>query len=300
MPATESSTPTLDALLEENARQVVEAGMRVTPAALLTSGKLRNVPDEELVYVVEEQGITLHKEELAPLVEAHTTGDNVGDELCAQYGVDPMDPDAELAAIAIVELCLRWYPDWVCRERLQNLISAGYDAYQRTPGTIDDVAILEEWLAAWALVPGLAHRWRVLSIEAFDRRFAGMFSIPSWLLDFDAELSVADVKDEGYRNARIAFAREFEKTFPGELYDVLGMRIEPDGTLYSKYDQMLSDYEEDHVIPYVDALRLPVPKAFPKTSKSAATRKVGRNDPCPCGSGKKYKKCCGQPYAARR
>ena len=23
--------------------------------------------------------------------------------------------------------------------------------------------------------------------------------------------------------------------------------------------------------------------------------KVGRNDPCPCGSGLKYKKCCGQP-----
>jgi preprotein translocase subunit SecA len=23
-------------------------------------------------------------------------------------------------------------------------------------------------------------------------------------------------------------------------------------------------------------------------------RKIGRNDPCPCGSGKKYKKCCGQ------
>jgi preprotein translocase subunit SecA len=24
-----------------------------------------------------------------------------------------------------------------------------------------------------------------------------------------------------------------------------------------------------------------------------AAEKVGRNDPCPCGSGKKYKKCCG-------
>jgi preprotein translocase subunit SecA len=22
--------------------------------------------------------------------------------------------------------------------------------------------------------------------------------------------------------------------------------------------------------------------------------KPGRNDPCPCGSGKKYKKCCGK------
>lgn len=26
----------------------------------------------------------------------------------------------------------------------------------------------------------------------------------------------------------------------------------------------------------------------------AAAPRVGRNDPCPCGSGKKYKKCCGQ------
>ncbi len=25
-----------------------------------------------------------------------------------------------------------------------------------------------------------------------------------------------------------------------------------------------------------------------------ADKKVGRNDPCPCGSGKKYKKCCGR------
>jgi hypothetical protein len=24
----------------------------------------------------------------------------------------------------------------------------------------------------------------------------------------------------------------------------------------------------------------------------AASRKVGRNEPCPCGSGKKYKHCC--------
>jgi preprotein translocase subunit SecA len=26
----------------------------------------------------------------------------------------------------------------------------------------------------------------------------------------------------------------------------------------------------------------------------AKDKKVGRNDPCPCGSGKKYKKCCGR------
>jgi preprotein translocase subunit SecA len=34
---------------------------------------------------------------------------------------------------------------------------------------------------------------------------------------------------------------------------------------------------------YSDEPRKPVEKAV----------RVGRNDPCPCGSGKKYKKCCG-------
>jgi SWIM/SEC-C metal-binding protein len=27
---------------------------------------------------------------------------------------------------------------------------------------------------------------------------------------------------------------------------------------------------------------------------SVAEKKVGRNEPCPCGSGKKFKKCCGK------
>ena len=31
-----------------------------------------------------------------------------------------------------------------------------------------------------------------------------------------------------------------------------------------------------------------------RRSKIAVSNKVGRNDPCPCGSGKKYKKCCGK------
>ena len=26
--------------------------------------------------------------------------------------------------------------------------------------------------------------------------------------------------------------------------------------------------------------------------------KIGRNDPCPCGSGKKYKQCCGRNTGA--
>ena len=32
----------------------------------------------------------------------------------------------------------------------------------------------------------------------------------------------------------------------------------------------------------------------PRTVVKSEAEKVGRNDPCPCGSGKKYKKCCGK------
>jgi uncharacterized protein YecA (UPF0149 family) len=35
-----------------------------------------------------------------------------------------------------------------------------------------------------------------------------------------------------------------------------------------------------------------IPK--PKDETVQRKEKVGRNTPCPCGSGKKYKKCCGR------
>ena len=51
--------------------------------------------------------------------------------------------------------------------------------------------------------------------------------------------------------------------------------------------------KEDGLWYYIDGV-------FPEESNSVEnkpvekkTPKVGRNDPCPCGSGKKYKKCCG-------
>ena len=31
-----------------------------------------------------------------------------------------------------------------------------------------------------------------------------------------------------------------------------------------------------------------------KQPKKNKEKKIGRNDPCPCGSGKKYKNCCGR------
>lgn len=40
--------------------------------------------------------------------------------------------------------------------------------------------------------------------------------------------------------------------------------------------------------------RKEITKEYRSSKTVVKEKKVGRNDPCPCGSGKKYKKCCGQ------
>jgi SWIM/SEC-C metal-binding protein len=44
--------------------------------------------------------------------------------------------------------------------------------------------------------------------------------------------------------------------------------------------------EEDENIRDLENLQI-------KQTTAVGTKKANRNDPCPCGSGKKYKKCCG-------
>ncbi len=55
------------------------------------------------------------------------------------------------------------------------------------------------------------------------------------------------------------------------------------------YAHEVSQFEKiDGKWVYVDG-EMPKTETFRNKEK-----KVGRNDPCPCGSGKKYKKCCGR------
>ena len=39
--------------------------------------------------------------------------------------------------------------------------------------------------------------------------------------------------------------------------------------------------------------RIEIVKEFKRSRTVVKEKEPGRNDPCPCGSGKKYKKCCG-------
>ena len=65
------------------------------------------------------------------------------------------------------------------------------------------------------------------------------------------------------------------------------------------YNMVGAKAEWLYTLPQWDALLTPERrKELYKEQKSSTTivkdKKIGRNDPCPCGSGKKYKYCCGR------
>ena len=77
---------------------------------------------------------------------------------------------------------------------------------------------------------------------------------------------------------------------------------------FDMFDEMIASIQEDTVRlcltiqirkeeePKREQVAKPIEPASDKTDSTSRTvkKKPGRNDPCPCGSGKKYKKCCGK------
>ena len=75
-----------------------------------------------------------------------------------------------------------------------------------------------------------------------------------------------------------------------ELYDEMLDSIDKDVTLYLMRSEIRQNVERKQVIKG-EAVR-DVNKEKKQSPKRV--QKVGRNDACPCGSGKKYKNCCGK------
>jgi hypothetical protein len=74
----------------------------------------------------------------------------------------------------------------------------------------------------------------------------------------------------------------------------------PEFNLERDFDSLMDEFKPSfkgkRIYPYI----LPMSSRFVKVMRPELDRtkedgqKVGRNDPCPCGSGKKYKKCCAR------
>ena len=74
-----------------------------------------------------------------------------------------------------------------------------------------------------------------------------------------------------------------------ELFDMMLSRINKDVSIYLLKAEIRQNIERRETV------KKTITNDGKETKKiQAHTTKIGRNDPCPCGSGKKYKQCCGK------
>ena len=75
-----------------------------------------------------------------------------------------------------------------------------------------------------------------------------------------------------------------------EMYDNMLVNIDRDITLFLLKAEIRQNVERKEVVKN----KLTNDGDTTTKTRQAKSEKVGRNDPCPCGSGKKYKNCCGK------
>lgn len=136
------------------------------------------------------------------------------------------------------------------------------------------------------------------------------FVYPQYRLGNIQETSIADL---AHSNAQVKFGRDKQDSLPRYCRECTvrfacngecpkhRFLTTPDGEFGLNY--LCAGYKRffTHIDPYMRNMaallkqgRAPseIMGSFRKSPSSINTTQVGRNDPCPCGSGQKYKKCC--------
>lgn len=184
----------------------------------------------------------------------------------------------------------------------------------------DNQAVFQAIEALYEAPGGRARALKAMA-RSLDRRFAGY--PPKHLADPDLEVKRQAIWGVGYlrlsseapaleaffededlrRDALFAYALASPgETSPGRARALLkkiheiagGLNADETDLVKIALDQRLllaghkpAFYTEDSDVDMDDET------AERPEAKPAASGKIGRNDPCPCGSGKKFKKCCG-------
>jgi len=195
-------------------------------------------------------------------------------------------------------------PDASLEEKSGAAVALARD-YEFNPALVEAIeALYDEPRSRAKALKAMAH--------SLDRRFAAY--PPRHLDDPDAEIKRQAIScigflqlaseaprlqtffdDEKYRlDALFAYALSIPgETSPGRARALL-----------DKVEQVAGGFRDDEekLVKFALDQRLTLRGKRPvfyqgdsEIDESASTSKLGRNDPCPCGSGKKYKKCCGAP-----
>ena len=104
--------------------------------------------------------------------------------------------------------------------------------------------------------------------------------------EFDEEATTAWSHAAQWHGLEIISTQEGQK---GDKKGVVEFRA-----LYTANGEFCNHHEVSTFVKEADGWKFEDGEMVGETPVTREAPKIGRNDPCPCGSGKKYKKCCGR------
>ncbi len=130
---------------------------------------------------------------------------------------------------------------------------------------------------------------------------AGMFGMVALLGRIERLFEDEDLRDAALYAYALAAPSEVTPARMKKLFarieDLAGGLNDEEGAIVGKaLDDRLGAYDQPPVFHREEGREAEAEDEAPRPPAAAEAKpvKVGRNDPCPCGSGKKYKKCCGR------
>jgi preprotein translocase subunit SecA len=267
----------------ENAQRRVEAHNFEIRKHLLEYDDVMN-KQREVIYSQRREVLTSEdlKESVMEMVEEQTEGIV---DLYTDEKDHPEDWDLKGLQDAIYQqVSLRWTPPSEEKDGLnRNLLKEGVlqkakDIYQNKEGEFGEATL--RYLEKVIMLQSIDHHWK------------------DHLLAVDQLKEGIGLRGYGQKDPRIEYQKEAYQMFL-EMLD----RIKKD-TVEKLYAIQIAKEQE------VKEMKVERKQTFILSRGEAAQRgggetedgkgvtvrregkKVGRNDPCPCGSGKKYKKCC--------
>ncbi|MCG2690731.1 SEC-C domain-containing protein [Candidatus Parcubacteria bacterium] len=222
----------------------------------------------EILELAEKSGIILEmvENEIEQVVSFHAAGDNVKEwNLEEIYQVvSTIFPVEEKLKSDLVELSGASKLDKVKARTaiIEYLINLAGNIYDKIKLKSKEMGIDWSQIEKAVLIRSIDTLW-VEHLEAMDYMRRGI-----------------GLRGYGQRDPLVEYKREAY-----QLYNELNNLIQKE-VVYSIFK--VADVSQFAAPSLVDRA-----KQF-SAPADAAGHKVGRNDPCPCGSGKKYKKCCGR------
>jgi len=181
--------------------------------------------------------------------------------------------DLELTGRALADLSLEETIEFI-----KKSVTEAYRNKQQAVGP-DKISSMERAVALWVL----DSRWK------------------EHLLIMDSLKEGIHLRGYGQTDPLVEYQKEsysaFNETIASIKEDIVDLIFKTKISLPEEAVSVFEESPKNYVHSEYSSLKKeeekPATETPPQTQKISGP-KVGRNDPCPCGSGKKYKKCCGK------